>query len=102
MSQRPRGCDAAKAIQVIVTQALAGAGVDGDPIRNVTQYWSMEGELLAERDPVGAATIQESPKQAAPVASAKVCHHPYGIDKKERRCLECGMSQEEYEDRKRP
>jgi len=28
-----------------------GAGLDDDPAREVTQYWSFEGTLLAEHDP---------------------------------------------------
>ena len=27
-----------------------GKGVHGDPIRNVDQYWSKDGKLLAEKD----------------------------------------------------
>jgi hypothetical protein len=43
----------AKVAQVIVVEAVRGNGmVDGDPIRIVTQYWSFDGELLAEHDPV--------------------------------------------------
>ena len=43
-------------IQVVRTYLLRrGAGVEGDPIRIITQYWSLDGELLAEVDPVEAA-----------------------------------------------
>lgn len=49
---RPRGTDSARVIQVIETKALCGAGTDEDPCRCITQYWSMEGDLLAESDPV--------------------------------------------------
>lgn len=48
---RPRGTDSARVIQVIETKALCGAGTEEDPCRWLTQYWSLEGELLAERDP---------------------------------------------------
>ena len=41
-------------IEVIHTVALRGAGVHGDPIRNVDQYWSKDGKLLAERDMFGS------------------------------------------------
>lgn len=41
----------AEAIQVIRTVALRGEGVASDPLREVTQYWSLDGELLAESDP---------------------------------------------------
>lgn len=41
----------AKLIKVIVTELTKrGEGVEGDPVRIVTEYWSTEGELLAERD----------------------------------------------------
>ena len=44
---RPRGTDSAKVIQVIVTEALEGAGTEDDPCRIQKRYWSLEGELLA-------------------------------------------------------
>ena len=45
--------DTAKVIQVIVTDILRrGTGTAADPIRIITQYWSLDGELLAEVDPV--------------------------------------------------
>lgn len=31
-----------------------GRAGDNDPVRRVTQYWTMEGELLFEVDPVRA------------------------------------------------
>lgn len=48
---RPRGCDHARVIQVIETKSLLGLGIEEDPAREVTQYWNMEGKLLAEYDP---------------------------------------------------
>ena len=47
---RPRGVDSARVISVIETKALRGLGAEEDPVRQVIQYWSMEGKLLAERD----------------------------------------------------
>jgi hypothetical protein len=42
----------AKVIQVIETTEKRGSGKDeSSPIRGVTQYWSLDGELLAENDP---------------------------------------------------
>lgn len=38
--------------QVIVVQFRRGAGVIGDPVRIVTGYYSFEGVLLAENDPI--------------------------------------------------
>lgn len=48
---RPRGTDSAKVIQVIETIALRGSGSSQeDPVRRVKQYWSLDGEMLAEKD----------------------------------------------------
>lgn len=38
-------------VQVIKTVCVVGAGVDGDPVREATQYWNMDGSLLCEFDP---------------------------------------------------
>lgn len=45
---RPRGTDSAKIIPVIRTVSLKGRGTDDDPCRECIQYWSLDGELLAE------------------------------------------------------
>ena len=48
---RPRGTDSARVIQVIETVALRGSGSNHeDPVRHVKQYWSLDGEFLAEKD----------------------------------------------------
>jgi len=49
---RPRGTDSAKVIQVIVTEALEGNGTKEDPCRIQKRYWNLDGELLAENDPI--------------------------------------------------
>lgn len=42
----------ARVIQVIETDLLlAGTGENADPYRRVRQYYSLDGELLAEVDP---------------------------------------------------
>ena len=41
----------AKLVEVIETEIVRGKGIDTDPCRAVVQYWSKDGELLAERDP---------------------------------------------------
>ena len=42
----------AQVIKVIRTYILRrGKGVDGDPIRIIEQFWTLDGELLAENDP---------------------------------------------------
>lgn len=52
----PRGCDSAKVIQVIKTEAARGAGTIEQPARRVTQYWSLDGEFLAEVDDLPTET----------------------------------------------
>lgn len=52
--------DNAKLIEVIQTTILRrGRGVVGDPIRGVTQYWTKEGQLLAEVDPTPVILFEE-------------------------------------------
>lgn len=51
-----RGIDSVKAIQVVEAIFMRGNGAEAAPARMVTQYWSLEGQLLAEVDPL--------PKQA--------------------------------------
>jgi hypothetical protein len=46
----PRGTDSAKVIEVIETKSIRGDGTEDDLCREVTQYWSLDGELLAERE----------------------------------------------------
>ena len=48
---RLRTPSAVRLITVIEVEATRGEGVEGDPIRSVTQYWSTDGTMLAERDP---------------------------------------------------
>lgn len=48
---RPRGTDSAKVIQVVETRSIEGYGTPEDVCREVVQYWSLEGELLAEKYP---------------------------------------------------
>lgn len=48
----PRGVDKARVIAVIKTEAARGSGKTPEqPVRTVTQYWSLDGKLLAENDP---------------------------------------------------
>ena len=49
---RPRGTDSAKIILVIETKSLLGRGTEDDTCRILTQYWSLDGALLAENDPM--------------------------------------------------
>ena len=45
---RPRGTDNARVICVIETKALVGRGTADDPASIITQYWSLDGKLLAD------------------------------------------------------
>lgn len=47
----PRGCDSARVIQVIETKSARGSGKAEQPVRIVTEYWSLDGKKLAENDP---------------------------------------------------
>lgn len=49
--QRASSVDAASVIQVIQVCSITGAGVEGDPVRQIVEYYSLTGELLARRDP---------------------------------------------------
>lgn len=48
---RPEGTKSAKVIQVIETKSKRGLGTEEVPVREVTQYWDFDGNLLAEHDP---------------------------------------------------
>jgi len=51
-------CKDVYTIRVICTSLeRRGKGIEGDPIRRITQYWTMDGFLLAEVDPcIGEVT----------------------------------------------
>ena len=48
--QRLNGPDSVKVIRVVEVKAKRGMGIEGDPVREITQYWDMDGNFLAERD----------------------------------------------------
>lgn len=48
---RHRGADSVRAITVVEVKVAVGSGADDDPVRKVTEYWSMSGDLLAVNDP---------------------------------------------------
>lgn len=47
---RLNGPNSVKVINVIEVKAKRGLGIEKDPVREITQYWDMDGNLLAERD----------------------------------------------------
>ena len=55
-----RGVDSAKVIQVIETQTARGAGTLDQPTRIVKEYWTLDGEKLAESDPIEPLEISFS------------------------------------------
>lgn len=57
---RPRGTDSVRVIQIIVTKSLVGIGVEDDPCRELTQYWSLEGKKIAEYDPYLSGEIESA------------------------------------------
>ena len=60
-----RGCDSAQLILVIKTMATRGSGTPEDPVRTVTEYWSMAGEKLAENDPYLGSILSASSKASS-------------------------------------
>lgn len=49
--------------QVIEVQAVRGEGTNDDPCRVILQYWSLDGELLAENDVLMTGAVPEPPHQ---------------------------------------
>ena len=48
--ERLSGPTEVRVINVIEVKAKKGLGIENDPVRVITQYWDMDGNLLAERD----------------------------------------------------
>ncbi len=48
---KPNRCKLAEAVQVIRTVTLVGSGTQEDPCRDVVQYWTLDGQLIAMVDP---------------------------------------------------
>jgi len=42
--------NSAKIIQVIEIRTCRGRGIEGSPIRIITEYWTVDGEFLADDD----------------------------------------------------
>ena len=47
---RADGPKSVRVISVIEVKAHRGLGIKDDPVREITQYWDMDGNFLAERD----------------------------------------------------
>ncbi len=50
MNMRARGTDSAKAVIMIKTISICGAGTEKDPVREITQYWDLYGKLIVTLD----------------------------------------------------
>lgn len=50
------GCEVIQVIRTTLTKR--GKGVEGDPVRTIEQYWTLDGKLLWEVD-----TLAEAQKQ---------------------------------------
>ncbi len=62
---RHERADSAKVISVIAVELTVGAGVDDDPVRKVTEYWSLSGERLAVNDPYYAGGMERASSKAS-------------------------------------
>ena len=49
---RLTGVNEAKVLQVIEIKSLAGSGIEGAPYYEVTEYYSLDGTLLARHNPI--------------------------------------------------
>ena len=48
----------AKLVQVIRTETVEGDGKKESPVHSVERYWTLEGELLAEKVYMGKQQVQ--------------------------------------------
>lgn len=58
--------NSARVITVIKTTSTRGKGTCADPGRIVTQYWTFDGKLLFERDPLICVQRPESLDKSDP------------------------------------
>lgn len=55
----PRGVDSVQIMLVIETESVRGTGVSPEQVqRYVKQYWTLDGKLLAEFDPMIDRVVQ--------------------------------------------
>ena len=47
---RAKGVKSARVVQALVSKVSRRLGTEKDPVRDVTQYWDLEGNFLAEMD----------------------------------------------------
>lgn len=51
---RPRGTDSVRVVSVVEVTTTVGDGTPGNPMRTMTEYWSLSGERLAVRETEGS------------------------------------------------
>lgn len=56
-----RRVETAKVISLIKTSSTRGDGTSANPSRAITQYWSLDGKLLFEEDPVKQGQLSQHP-----------------------------------------
>lgn len=56
----------ARVIQAIEIKADRGLGTKQDPVRGVTQYWDLDGKLLAEVDPIDRLKMEDIEESIEP------------------------------------
>lgn len=49
--KRLSNVDEAHVIEVLEVKSICGSGTSEDPFRQITEYFSKEGDLLARREP---------------------------------------------------
>lgn len=57
--------DSAKVMTVIVTETIAERGTEEDLVRAVTEYWSLDGNRLAIRDPYLEGSMESASSRAS-------------------------------------
>lgn len=50
MKKDHTGCNKAETVTVIKTVTVVGNGTKENPVRNVVEYWTLEGELLCSSE----------------------------------------------------
>lgn len=58
---RTRGTDSAKATVMIKTTSTCGVGTKEDPVREITQYWDLNGNLIVTLDSFSNKENEEKP-----------------------------------------
>lgn len=57
---RPRGTDSVRVISVVEVTTTVGDGMPGNPMRTMTEYWSLSGARLAVRDSYRSGEIDNA------------------------------------------